>query len=306
MFEVRVNEIADRLYVIDAWMEGRPERLSCYLFDTPERCLIEVGPSNSLENVVAALEHIGVDDVATLLVTHIHIDHAGGAGQFSQRFPKARIGVHKSGARHLVEPSRLWSSASRVYGEEKLARMWGPMVPIPEDRLLVLDEGDTLNLGGGRSVGVMHTPGHAKHHLAFTEEGSGGIFVGDAVGLCYPHGHFVQPVTPPPDFDPELVTAHLLRMAERAPNFLGFAHFGPSFDVMQSLHQAESRLWEWVALTEEMSGLDDRLAAETLRKWVRDKYLAEGYDPDDIDAYDQKTFWPMQVVGIRRWLASRS
>ena len=113
--------------------------------------------------------------------------------------------------------------------------LWGPMEPIPEDRLLVVDEGDRIPLGRGRSIEVLATPGHAKHHVVFLEDESGGAFVGDAVGLAFPHGHMVQPVAPPPDFDPRLVTTQLRRLADRDPGFLGFAHFGPEREPLRAL-----------------------------------------------------------------------
>ncbi len=297
--------MADGLFAIDAWMEEGPERLACYLFDTPERVLVEVGPSNTLHHLTDALDELGVDEVATIVVTHIHIDHAGGAGQLARRYPKASIGVHKSGARHLAAPDRLWSSAIQVFGEEWLTSNWGPLEPVPEERILVLDEGDRVALGRGRFLDVMHTPGHARHHIVFHDGESGGMFVGDSVGLCYPHGHFVQPVTPPPDFDAGLVVEQMHRMLERQPTFLGFAHFGPDYRVAETLAKAEERIWDWVRVVEKTAHLDGQTAAEELKRWNRRNYLDSGFSQDDILEYEAKTFWPMQVAGIRRWLATR-
>ena len=305
MGQSQVTEIADNLYMIDAWMEEGPERLACYLLDTPERVLVEVGPSVTLHHLTAALDDLGIDELAAIVVTHIHIDHAGGAGQLARRYPKARIGVHSRGARHLATPDRLWSSAVGVFGEEWLAKTWGPMEPIPEDRLMVLNEGDRVPLGGGRFLDVMHTPGHAKHHIVFHEEQSGGMFVGDSVGLCYPHGHFVQPVTPPPDFDARSTVEQMRRMLERHPSFLGFAHFGPEWRVEETLASAEERIWDWVRVVENTAHLSDEAATEELRRWSHRHYLDLGFAEEDIRSYEAKTFWPMQVAGIRRWLEIR-
>ena len=303
--DVSVTDLGHDLYLIDAKMHGEPHRLACYLFDTPERVLIECGPSVTIPHLYDALDHLGIDDVATMAVTHIHLDHAGGAGHFAQRFPNARIGVHAKGARHLQSPERLWSSAERIYGTEGMRTLWGPMEPIPEDRMLVLDEGDRIPLGGGRSVEVMYTPGHAKHHIVFFEAETGGCFVGDAVGLAFPHGHMVQPNTPPPDLDPGLVTEQLHRIAARGPAFLGFAHFGPDRDPAASLDQAETRLWEWVHWVEGMADLDDEAVSDALRDRVLASYRSEGHDEATIEMYDSTTFWPMQSAGIRRWLSLR-
>lgn len=303
MVDVSVTDLGNSLYMIDAGMHGEPERLACYLFDTPNRVLIECGPSNVLENIEAALRSIGVDDVAAMVVTHVHLDHAGGAGHFADRFPNARIGVHSKGARHLADPERLWASAERIYTPEGMQQLWGPMKAVPHDQLLVLDEGDEIKLGRGRELEVMYTPGHAKHHIVFTEAVSGGMFVGDSVGIAFPHGHMVQPVTPPPDFAAPVVVEQLHRMAERAPGFVGFAHYGVADDPGRVFGEAEARLSEWVNFVAGLGVTED--AADRLRSWVLGRYRAEGISEEDIDQYDRNTFWPMQVTGIQRWFDTR-
>lgn len=306
MTEFRLLRLADRLYAVDAWMDGRPGHLACYLFDTPRPALVEVGPSLTLGHLLAGLDDLGVDDLATIAVTHIHIDHAGGAGHIARRYPKARIAVHRQGARHLADPSRLWASASAAFGgEDRLAGMWGRVEPVPEDRLLVLEGGDRIPLGGGRHLEVLYTPGHARHHVVYFDRDSGGLLVGDAVGIAYGHAHLVQPVTPPPDFDPRLVTEQLHRMAELGPSFLGLAHFGPDYDARGTLRQAEEWLWAWVRFVEGLAEGDTEEAARRLRGWVLDGYRREGHPEEVIAEYDQATYWPMQVEGIRRWLSRR-
>jgi len=303
VFDVQVTDLGDSLYMIDAGMHDEPERLACYLFDTPNRVLIECGPSNVLPNLVAALDSIGIDEIAAMVVTHIHLDHAGGAGHFAERYPAAQIGVHAAGSRHLVDPTRLWDSAERIYTPAGMQSLWGPMHPVPEDRLLVLEEGSTISLGAGRRLDVMYTPGHARHHIVFSEEVSGGMFVGDSVGIAFPHGHMVQPVTPPPDFDEPLVVEQLRRMAARHPGFVGFAHYGVTSDVARVFEQAEGRLGEWVAFVESLEDAPD--GVDRLREWVLAGYRSEGLSEEDIDQYDRNTFWPMQVTGIQRWLSLR-
>jgi glyoxylase-like metal-dependent hydrolase (beta-lactamase superfamily II) len=291
------------LYLIDAFMHDEPERLACYLFDTPRRLLIECGPSRSIGHLFRALDSLGVDDVATLAVTHIHLDHAGGAGHLAQRFPGADIAVHTSGVPHLADPGRLWESATQIYGEQGMQDLWGPMEPIRPDRLSALEEGDHIPLGGGRSVEVLYTPGHAKHHVVFTEAETGACFVGDAAGIAFPQGHMVQPVTPPPDFDPEMTVAQLHRIARRRPSFLGFAHFGPHPDPETALAEAEERIELWVGWVRKAAGGGDLAAA--MRRWVLDDYRERGIPEDVIEIYDRNTYWPMQAAGILRWLHRR-
>ncbi|MBT8215067.1 MAG: MBL fold metallo-hydrolase [Acidimicrobiia bacterium] len=301
----RVTKLADDLYQIDALMFDDTERLACYLFDGPERVLIECGPSVTLHHLTEVLDAAGVDDIATIAVTHIHLDHAGGVGDLAARYPNATIGVHAAGARHLVSPQRLWDSATRVYGEEGMATMWGPMMPVPEDRLVILDESSQIDLGGGRSLEVMDTPGHAKHHVVFFDDVSGGMFVGDSVGIAFPHGHIVQPVTPPPDLDPPLVIAQLQRMAARGPEFLGFAHFGRHDDPQLALQEAEVRIEEWVGFVRSLDA-DRTTAADRLREKVLGGYRADGVSEEVIAVYDKNTFWPMMPAGIFRWLDQHS
>src|SRR4030042_1940654 len=142
MPDVSVTPLGHDLYLIDAFMHGAPENLACYLFDTPERVLIECGPSRTISHLFAALDYLGIDDAGTLAVTHVHLDHAGGAGHFAARFPDARVAVHRRGAPPLVDPSRLVASATQAFADEPLGNSWGPMEPIDPARLPVLDEGD--------------------------------------------------------------------------------------------------------------------------------------------------------------------
>lgn len=178
--------------------------------------------------------------------------------------------------------------------------LWGEMKPIAPERLLVLDEGDTISLGDGRRIEVMYTPGHAKHHIVLLEEKSGGMFVGDSVGVAFPHGHMVQPVTPPPDFDHVLLVHQLRRMAARSPGFVGFAHFGVTEDAHRVFTEAERRVDEWVEFVAALPAEAD--APSALRDWVLDRYRQEGFSEDQISQYDRNTYWPMQPAGIQRWL----
>jgi glyoxylase-like metal-dependent hydrolase (beta-lactamase superfamily II) len=300
---VSVTPLGHDLYLIDAFMHDRPENLACYLFDTPQRVLIECGPSRSIGHLFDALDHLGINDADTLAVTHIHLDHAGGAGHFAARFPKARVAVHTLGAPHLVDPTRLVASAAQAYADDPRQGDWGPMQPIDPDRLIVLDEGHRLSLGNGRFIEVMYAPGHARHHLVYFEAETGACLVGDEVGVCFPHGHAVQPNTPPPDFDPHQITEQLRRIAARHPSFLGFAHYGPHFDPPAALAEAEARLWEWVGWIE--SHGPDEPDVDEFRRWVLDGHRSRGMAEEHVDHYDRHTFWPMQPAGVKRWLTRR-
>jgi glyoxylase-like metal-dependent hydrolase (beta-lactamase superfamily II) len=303
MPDVSVTPLGHNLYLIDAYLVDEPRRLACYLFDTPERALIDCGPSHSIRYLFAALDHLGIDDIATLAVTHVHIDHAGGAGHFAARFPRARVAVHALGAPHVADPTRLVASTTRAFGDQVMRDHWGPVEPVDPSRLLVLDEGDRIPLGGGRSIEVLYTPGHAKHHLVHFESETGACLIGDEAGVAFPHSHAVQPATPTPDFDPQATTQQLRRIAARRPSLLGFAHYGPHPNPQGALAQAEQRVWEWVSWLEQARAVDDVTAS--FRRWVLDGHRADGMAEEEVATYDRHTLWAAQVAGIQRWLDRR-
>jgi glyoxylase-like metal-dependent hydrolase (beta-lactamase superfamily II) len=300
---VSYTDLGHDLYLIDAYLIDEPRRLACYLFDTPERVLVDCGPSHSIGHLFAALDHLGIDEVATLAVTHIHLDHAGGAGHFAARFPRARVAVHSLGLPHLAAPARLIASATRAFGEQSMRDHWGTVDPVDPSRLVALDEGSRLPLGAGRSLEVMYTPGHARHHVVFFEGETGACLVGDEAGVAFPHSHAVQPATPAPDFDAAATVEQLRRIAARRPSLLGLAHFGPHPDPLAALAEAERRVLEWVSWVEHANGGND--LAGSFRDWVLDAHRARGVPEDEVARYDRHTVWATQVEGIRRWLDRR-
>ncbi|MGH9268410.1 MAG: MBL fold metallo-hydrolase, partial [Acidimicrobiales bacterium] len=237
----------DAVVTIDAHMHGRAHNLSAYFLPGPRPTLIEPGPASSLANVVAALRAMGLGpaDLTYVVVTHVHLDHGGGAGALLDAFPDATVVVHQQGARHLANPDRLVASATRVYGEVGMATLWGPVRPVPAERLWAVDEGDRVDLGAGRALDVLDTPGHARHHMCLIDSATGGAFVGDAVGVTLPHSHLVRPAVPPPDVDVGLLVGQLERLRQRGVSSLNFAHFGIDPDVGDVLDQATRRVRRW-------------------------------------------------------------
>jgi glyoxylase-like metal-dependent hydrolase (beta-lactamase superfamily II) len=290
---------------IDAFMHGQPHQLSSYFLPGPRPTLVEPGPESSLDNVIAALEERGVgpDDLACIVVTHVHLDHGGGAGRLAQRFPRATVVVHREGARHLRAPERLVASATRVYGEERMAALWGSMTPVPEERLREVDEGDRIDLGGGRTLEVLYTPGHAKHLMCLLDSETGGVFVGDAVGITLPGSHLVRPTVPPPDIDVPLLLHQLDRLATRRPTSLNFAHFGIETDVDQLLDQGgrRARRWDEIVGKAVADGLDVDATTDRLATQARADYEAEGFAPEVIDAAVARTHYPMEAAGLHRF-----
>lgn len=210
----------------------RPEIACFYLVgDSGEYALIETGTNHSLDNLQRTLDHFGIQDrqIRYIVPTHVHLDHAGGAGRYLQAFPEAELLVHPRGARHLIDPGKLVASSIQVYGEETFAALYGEIVPAPAARTRVLEDGDTFTIGG-RTLQAVHTRGHAEHHFCLWDEQTRGWFSGDMFGISYPglrfaQGDFVLPATTPTQFDPDAYIASVRTLAARNPAMMYLTHF---------------------------------------------------------------------------------
>src|SRR5881397_492490 len=202
-------------------MAGQRELNAVYLIGDGEPCLVEAGPGADGPVVVRALEALGIGpaDLAHIVVTHIHVDHAGGAGALLARFPGARVWVHERGAPHLVDPSRLVASTARTYGEDRMRAFYGETLPCPGDRIAVVTDGDRIVIGE-RTLEVLHTPGHASHHVALLDPTSGAMFTGEAIGSHLPWADCYRPALPPPEVDVERALDSIERIRAMTPTML--------------------------------------------------------------------------------------
>ncbi|MGH2679674.1 MAG: MBL fold metallo-hydrolase [Actinomycetota bacterium] len=243
--------VADGITAIDTFMGGRARYTAAYLLEATETALVETGPGTSVEPVAAALRSLGVapDELAHIVLTHIHLDHAGGVGQLAERFAGATVWVHERGAPHLVDPTRLVASTARVWGEAEMRELFGPAAPVASDRVRPLRDTDTIALGD-RQLSVLDTPGHASHHVALVDSRTGGVFTGDALGIHVPDLPVLRPATPPPEFDLERYVASIERIRDAARSILFFAHFGPLADVGATCDLAIRRVRDWAAVVE--------------------------------------------------------
>src|SRR5438105_340455 len=193
--------------------------------------LIDPGPTSTLPRLRSALAAAGISmkDVTTVLLTHIHLDHAGATGTLVKELPKLRVFVHEKGAPHMANPDKLLASATRLYGSE-MDRLWGNVLPVPAASMEVLQGGERMAVGS-RMFDVEHTPGHASHHVSYFDRDSGVAFVGDTAGVRLMDGGFVLPPTPPPDIDLEAWRVSLDRIERWRPDTLLLTHFGPSSPV---------------------------------------------------------------------------
>jgi glyoxylase-like metal-dependent hydrolase (beta-lactamase superfamily II) len=241
-----VFEVADGVTAIDTFYGGRERYTAAYLLHGNEPAIVETGPTTSVPHVVAGLERLGVGpgDLAHIVLTHIHLDHGGGAGTLCERFPNATVWVHELGAPHLAEPDRLVASATRVYGELQMTSLFGPVAPVPAQRIRSVSDGDVIELGD-RSLFAASTPGHAKHQVALVDSISGAVFTGDALGIHPPDIPVLRPATPPPDYDLELAVRSIERIRSLAGELLLFSHFGPVTEVDRICDLAVKRFCDW-------------------------------------------------------------
>ena len=288
---------------IDTLLGGWERVTAGYLVEGPAPVLIETGSQSSVPTLLAALDGLGVGagDLAGVVVTHIHLDHAGGVGDVARAFPAATVYVHEKGARHLADPSRLVSSAAQVYGD-LLDSLYGRLDPTPPDRIRVLDDGDEIVVGPGHTLTAVDSPGHAKHHLAVHDSASGLLFAGDAVGVRLPDAGVLRPATPPPDFDLELALRSLRRFEERRPSGIALAHYGLVPDPGTVLEEAAGTLSRWAAVAEQAwrDGADVAAALEA-------GFAADLAGVDDSHRVKLETLNGVHsnAAGLRRWLEGR-
>ncbi len=235
----------DGVITIDDLHMGRPQVIATYLLTGAAPALVDPGPASTLPALEAGLaaQGLGLGDIRSILLTHIHLDHAGATGSIIARNPHVKIYVHTIGAPHMVDPSRLLKSANQLYGD-MMETLWGEIAPVPTESIITLEGGEMLDLGG-RMIHVFDAPGHAKHHLIYLDQQSGGAFIGDNGGVRLPNLPFARPATPPPDIDLEAWDGTLLMLDELMPSWLMLTHFGAYNDVESHIADYRARLVHW-------------------------------------------------------------
>ena len=268
--------------------------------------LVDPGPASTLPRLRSALATAGlsIDDVTTILLTHIHLDHAGATGSLVRERPRIRVYVHEKGAPHMADPTKLLASATRLYGDA-MGRLWGEVLPVPPSSINVLQGGERIVVST-RTLDVEYTPGHASHHVSFFDRDSGIAFVGDTGGVRLMHGGFVMPPTPPPDVDLE-AWHHSLGLIDRwRPETLFLTHFGPSSPVGNHL----TSLRDHITLT---GGLAKRSLARDgtdadREAWFTDELrneLTRRMNDADAHAYEVAGRFDLNWRGLARYWRKR-
>ena len=264
---------------LDVMHLGTPRVICCH--EPEPGVLVDPGPASSVEGLLAALGDV---EPRRLLLTHIHLDHAGAAGVLVRRFPDLEVWVHEVGAPHVIDPSKLIASATRLYGDD-MERLWGEIVAVPEANLRVLSGGERID-----GYEVAYTPGHASHHVAYLHEASATAYCGDVAGCRIGDGPLIAP-TPPPDIDIDAWHRSIEVVAAWRPERLGLTHWGSFTDVEDHLARLHSEL-----------DAAARLAAETDADGYGAAMAARFVDAEAQESYFQaappETLWP----GLDRWL----
>jgi glyoxylase-like metal-dependent hydrolase (beta-lactamase superfamily II) len=302
-----ITDLGHGVFQIDTRMAGYDGITAGYLIRADRPCLVETGTAPSAPVVRDALAALGIgpQDLATVVVTHIHLDHAGGTGDIARMYPRAEIVVHELGARHLADPTRLMASARRVYGDS-LDGLFGALAPTPAERIRAVEQTGVVDLGDGRRLDSHYSPGHARHHVGLIDSLSGDLYVGDAAGIYLQETRDVRPATPPPDFDLDVALQSLRSFAALRPTRLLFSHFGPVTAVEETLDRSAAEISLWVDETRRArgAGLDLDHAAAMVAERTRDRYaaLAPGADPVVAEKVERISGTAANVAGIMHWL----
>jgi glyoxylase-like metal-dependent hydrolase (beta-lactamase superfamily II) len=306
-----VEPLAHGVYVIDTGFVRPRFDASHLIVEQGRAAFVDTGTNHAVPRLLEALEslHLARDAVDYVIATHVHLDHAGGAGALLQHLPSARLVVHPLGARHLVDPSRLMASARTVYGDAEVARSYGELVGVPAGRVIETHDGMALGLAG-RALQFIHTPGHARHHHCIWDERSRGLFTGDTLGVAYPEfaserGAWLIPATPPTQFDPGALRASVQRLLAFDPERVFLTHYGEVGNVRQLGANFLARLDELAQLGATLRSHPQRLdalkggLAGLYRRWLRQHAcpLAEA------DAMELLTIdVDLNAQGMNHWL----
>lgn len=271
--------LSDGLTLVDSGFVRAGFDAAYIIVDSERAAIIDSGTYLAVPRILAALDVQGLDATAVdwVIVTHVHLDHAGGAGILMQQLPRARMAVHPRGARHMIDPSKLLAGARAVYGDDVVRRDYGDVVGVAPERVVSTEDGGVVHVGR-RPLHFIDTPGHARHHHCIWDEASRGWFTGDTLGISYrelrgTHGRYGFPTTTPVQFDPPALRRSIERLLEANPRAAYLTHYGKITDVERQAEQVLRQLDSMVALARSLHGLPDR--GIRIREALRSLYIEE-------------------------------
>lgn len=303
------TQLAERVWAIDLGFQGWDRVVYAYLLAAPdELALIETGPASTLPALLAGIRAAGFDpdQLTKVLVSHIHLDHSGGAGALVRAFPAVRVFVHPIGAPHLIDPARLVNSAARLYGE-RMDALWGEIVPVPAERVVPLTDGETVE-AGGHVLSALFTPGHASHHVAYWEPELGAVFTGDVGGVRMPGSGYALPPAPPPELAPDDWAISSERLRQTGARRLFLTHGGAFDDAAEHLASLLPNLAEVeaICLAAMAAGADDAAVTALLQEHTERRIgPARATDPGIVHRYGWASPSFLSALGFRRLLTRR-
>jgi glyoxylase-like metal-dependent hydrolase (beta-lactamase superfamily II) len=302
-----MENIAPNTTLIDVEYLGNPRVIAaCLVAGQGSVAIVDPGPASALGTLRKKLDQLGlgVKGINAILLTHIHLDHAGATGTLVRENPRIRVYVHERGAPHMINPVKLLDSARRLYGDE-MERLWGEFLPVPGENVCALAGGETLSIGG-HQLEVVYTPGHASHHVSYFDAATRLAFVGDTAGIRIANAQTILPITPPPDIDPEAWAKSWKQIQERQPERLFLTHFGPADGVSEHLARLREGLEEWsVAVRDSLrNGQDDAERATQFAQHVTTN-LKLHLSEQDANRYARGAALELCWYGLARYWRKR-
>jgi glyoxylase-like metal-dependent hydrolase (beta-lactamase superfamily II) len=293
--------------LIDLLHLGRPHIIGAYLLLGEQPALIDPGPASTLDRLEAGMAAHGLAlvDLQAILLTHIHLDHAGATGTLLRRYPHLRVYVHTRGAPHLAAPEKLIRSATRLYGDA-MQRLWGPILPVPQQAITTLAGGEIVRIGE-RALHVYDAPGHASHHVFYFDQQSGAAWIGDTGGVCRPDAPVARPATPPPDIDIEAWQRTLDTLRALDPGVLLLTHFGPAYQPLAYIEDYRAALLHWAAVVRAglASGADEAAQIAQLTALAQAS-LGPAASNQEATLYEQASSTTLSWQGLARYLRKRA
>jgi len=262
---MQITKLENYLYQVDVETARIKNFIASYILKGKQVAMVETGPTSSVPNLLFCLKELNVkpEDVVYVAVSHIHLDHGGGAGTLLRYLPKAKVIVHPRGAPHLANPEKLWQQSKEVMGS--IAEMYGKPEPVPEERLIAATDGMTFDIGNNISLKVVETLGHASHHVSYYEPLSEGIFPGDAAGIYLNEIDVIVPTTPSP-FRLDIALASLDKLISLKPKVLYYSHFGKAYNAVEKLQTYAQQLTLWAKIAKE--GIEKKESLKAISKRV--------------------------------------
>jgi glyoxylase-like metal-dependent hydrolase (beta-lactamase superfamily II) len=304
----RLTKFADGITAVDTEYV-RPQMDAAHVVVAGSRAaIVDTGPNTAVPLILAALAELGIerDAVEFLFLTHVHLDHAGGAGALMHELPRATAVVHPRGAPHMLDPARLIAGTRAVYGAELYSKLYGEILPVDRGRMAIAQDGQRFELAG-RVFECVHTPGHALHHQAIVDHGAGAIFTGDTCGTSYrefdtAQGPWIMPTTTPTQFDPAQLKASIVRLMQFRPRRLYLTHYSEVGHCARLANDMYEAIDDFVRIARSC-GLDQARTRFELRSWAHGSLRAHGCEMtmDAIDSILNKDH-ELNAAGLVAWL----